>query len=487
MLITVLVMTTFFIIVASGAISMSLLQQKQNSAIITRDQALHVAEAGVNYYRWVLYHDHEEYCNKEACLPSPDYGPYGPYSYTDQSGQNIIGHYQLYITPPALNGSTIVKIRSVGWIDGEPTKTREIEVQCGISSWSSYSTLANDFMRFGSGTEVWGRIHSNAGIHFDGLAHNLISSSQLSYDDPDHAGGVEFGVHTELAPSESFIVPDGNNPPLNLPDRPDVFIAGRSFPVANVSFALLNNYAGDMYAKATSSGIVFDPRAAGTADALSVPFWWNCLATTCSQGFHITMKNDNTFDVRGVSTMSAGCNGKSSNSFNTQTVATNYPIPANGIIFVKNNVWVDGVIDGTRATILAFKEPFVGGNADIYLQNDLSYTNYDQTDAIGLIAQNNVSVALNSEDDLKIDAALVAKTGRIGREYYGSCGSCANSCRSTITVKGSLATNTRYGFAYVDGTGYVTRNLEYDNNLTFAPPPHFPTTGEYTFISWKEK
>ena len=27
----------------------------------------------------------------------------------------------------------------------------------------------------------------------------------------------------------------------------------------------------------------------------------------------------------------------------------------------------------------------------------------------------------------------------------------------------------------------------YDNNLMFAPPPHYPTTDEYTFISWKEK
>ncbi|OQA37736.1 MAG: hypothetical protein BWY51_01013 [Parcubacteria group bacterium ADurb.Bin316] len=85
---------------------------------------------------------------------------------------------------------------------------------------------------------------------------------------------------------------------------------------------------------------------------------------------------------------------------------------------------------------------------------------------------------------MRIDAALIARDGRIGRNHYGL--TCTNYSRNIITVYGSLATKNRYGFAYTDGTGYQTRNLIYDNNLTFAPPPHYPTTGEYTFISWKE-
>jgi len=481
MLVVVILLTALFMATTLGAISLSLLQQKLNRIKIASNQAIHIAEAGVNYYRWVLYHDHEQYCNKETCKPAPNYGPYGPYEYKDASG-NISGYYELYITPPPANGSTIVKIKSVGWEASHPTVKKTIEVHCGIPSWSSYSALANDFMRFGEGTEVWGAIHSNAGIRFDGVAHNLISSAVLNYDDPDHTGANEFGVHTHLSPTDPL--PNGSNPPNNVPDKLSIFMAGRKFPTPVVSFNLLSGYTSDTYAKATTSGLVFDPRAVGTADVSSVVAWRGCISSTCDEGFHITLKNNNTFDIRGVSAVVATCNSEPTYSILTEGSATNYPIPANGIIFAKNNVWVDGHINGSRVTVLAFKEPFTTGIADIYLNKDITYTKYDGTDSIGLIAQRNVTVGRFSEDDLQIDAALIAKTGKVGREYYSK--TCSDWQKTKITINGSIATAIRYGFAYTDDTGYITRNINYDNNLTFSPPPHYPTTGEYTFISWKE-
>jgi len=483
MLVVVFVATGIFIIITMGIIGLGILQQKLNVRKVARAQALHIAEAGVNYYRWVLYHNDKDYCNSEACISGPDYGPYGPYEYEDSAGKNTTGYYELYITPPQENGSTIVNIKSVGWVDAYPNIKRSIEVQCGIPSWSSFSTLANDNMRFGEGTEVWGPIHSNLGIRFDGLAHNLITSLLPDYDDPDHSGGNEFGVHTHISPTDP--APDGNNPHENVPERTDVFMAGRAFPAPVISFDLLNNYANEIYALATTSGIVFDPRNSGTADPYSYSSFWGCINSNCDEGFHINLKTDNTFDISGVTSVRSSCSGSPSNSIYSEGSATNLPIPDNGIIFVKNNVWVDGQVNNSRATIIAFEDPFVGGNSDIYLTNDVLYTNYDGTDAIGLIAQRNISVGQYSEDNLRIDAALIAKSGRIGREYYGW--GCTSYTRDTIIVYGSLATNGRYGFAYTDGTGYQIRNLIYDNNLTFAPPPHFPTTGEYTFISWKEE
>ncbi len=476
-MIVALVATSLFVTIFFGAIGLAILQQKLNIIKVSQTQALHVAESGVNYYRWVLYHDHEEYCNKEACLPGPDYGPYGPYPYTDSGGNNITGYYELYITPPAINGSTIVKIKSVGWISDYPQIKRTIEVQCGIPAWSSYSTLANATIRFGVGTEVWGPIHSNGGIRFDGVAHNIITSSLLEYDDPDHSGANEFGVHTHVAPTDPL--PDGNNPPGNVPIRSDVFIAGRSFPEPVISFDLLNNYISETYAKATSAGMVIDPA--------SVAFG-NCISSWCDEGFHITLKTDNTFDIVGVSSVMPNCTNESY-SINTESLwNANYPIPANGVIFVKHNVWIDGQISNSRINILAFEDPFVGGNSNINLNNDLLYTNYDGQDSIGLIAQNDINVGQYSNDFLRIDAALIAKEGRIGRNYYSS--SCTDYKRNTITIYGSMATRERYGFSWICFfgycSGYETRNLIYDPNLTFSPPPHFPTTGEYTFISWNE-
>lgn len=501
MLVLALAATGIFLAITVGAVGLATMQRKLNVNKVTRAQAIHIAEAGVNYYRWVLYHDHEEYCNKEICAGAPDYGPYGPYAYTDSGGQNIEGYYKLYITPPPEDGSTIVTVRSIGWTADYPNIKREIEVRCGIPSWSTYSTLANDNMRFGQGTEVWGPIHSNFGIRFDGIAHNVVASSLLDYDDPDHTGGEnEFGVHTHddvgLGTYDDDEVSDGSNPP-NPPAQADVFLSGRSFPEPVVSFDLLNNYINETYAKATTSGIVFDPRNAGTADPDSEPSYWGCINNTCDEGFHITLKADNTFDIRSVSLLYGDCSQGQDDyeklSIRNEGAPQNYPIPDNGLIFLKNHVWVDGQINGSRVTVLAFMEPFTADTADIIINNDLIYTNYDGSDAIGIIAQNNIGPGLYSEDDLRIDAALIAKSGRIGRNYYPSSCSSEYHKRDIITIFGSLATNKRYGFNWSCGasqewcSGYNARNLIYDNNLTFNPPPSYPTTGEYTFISWKEK
>lgn len=470
---TAIVAVGMFSVMLIGALSLSLLQMKLNISKIANTQALHVADAGVNYYRWVLYHDNDDYCNKETCKPGPDYGPYGPYEYKDASG-NVSGFYELYITPPATNGSTIVKVKSIGWMEEYPNLKREIEVRLGIPAWSTYSTLSNAFVRFGEGTEVWGPIHSNSGLRFDGKSHNLITAAVLDVDDPDHSGSDEFGVHTHLPPTDPL--PDGHNPPENVPDRDDVFMVGRLFPTSIISFDMLDNYIDKTYAMATSSGYV--------------------LSNSGVQGYHLVItpqagSGNDTIKIYKVNTITPTCDSQETFGISDEALYAAITPPPNGIIFIKDRIWIEGQIDNERLNILAFDSPFAGSVTDIIINKNLLYTNYDGGDAIGLIAQRNINIGLFSLDIIRVDAAMIAKTGRIGRNYYTVSNS--NGCsstyalRNTITVNGSLASKDRYGFAYTDGTGYAFRNLIYDNFLTFAPPPHFPSTGEYTFISWKEK
>ena len=107
-------------------------------------------------------------------------------------------------------------------------------------------------------------------------------------------------------------------------------------------------------------------------------------------------------------------------------------------------------------------------------------------DILGLIAQNNISIGLYSDDNLEIDAALLAQRGRVGRDYY-SWPLLRRLCPSTsITVYGSIVTKQRYGFAWTDGTGYNIRNLYFDNNLIYYPPPYFPAGDKYQIDLWKE-
>jgi len=181
-------------------------------------------------------------------------------------------------------------------------------------------------------------------------------------------------------------------------------------------------------------------------------------------------------------------------SINNQQLIGNYPFPTNGIIFLEDDIFIDGQINGGRLTIVAAflpdNPPF---RKNIIVNNDLLYTAYDDSDVLGLIAQGNVTVGLVSEDDLRIDAALIAQNGRVGRYYYRPPGGGSQRCspnhvRQTLTLWGMLATNQRYGFAYTDNTGYQTRNLNYDGSLLYGPPPSFPlTSDQYVTLTWEEE
>ncbi len=475
MLVLVIIATSLFLVILLGSISIALLQRKLNIKKIARAQAIHVAEAGVNYYRWLLYHEQEEYCNNEACIGGPDYGPYGPYAYTDSAGDGIVGYYELYITPPALNGSTIVKIKSVGWIADHPATKRSIEVLCGIPSWTTYATMTNGadwatagVFSYGSSAEVWGPVHSNYScIRNQGTAHNIFTSSQTNCNN-------KWGVYNDADPNFPT--------PITPPELPN-FLGGRDYgphiPIVSFSASVGSEFMNSVYAKATSSdGLLFDPANAGSAEIGSEAAYWGCdSAGLCDEGFHITFIADNKFRISMLSSISGNyeINGAG------ESATVEYDIPANSIIFVKQSVWVDGQFNngasGTRATVLAFKDPIDGANdANIIINDNMLYSNYDGADALGLIAQQHVSFSEDCSNDVRVDAALLAKTGR---RYAPNFVPNKNSA----TIYGNTASFLKPSMS----SGFNNRYYIYDNNLTFAPPPHYPSTGQYTFISWKEE
>lgn len=449
--------------VGSAALNLKAIRQTVN-----REQALQIAEAGIEYYRWHLAHASGDFQDGTG-------GP-GPYlhDFRDKDG-NVIGQFSLEITPPPV-GLTLVTIKSTGGVSADPTLSRSIVARLAKVSFAKYAVAANDMMRFGEGTEIFGPIHSNQGIRFDGVAHNVISSAVASYNDPDHSGGNEFGVHTHVSPTDPL-------PPAAVPSRPDVFEAGRQFPVPAIDFAGITADLAQMKSDAQASGFY-----RGGSGGL---------------GYHIVLQTDDLFRLYRVTSRvnpPSGCtnllnqDGWSTWSIQNQQLIGTYPLPANGVIFLEDEVYVDGQIDGARITIAAAILPDnPPSRKNITVNNDLRYTNYDGSDSIGLISQNNINIGLVSEDNLQIDAALIAQNGRIGRYYYRPPGGGSQRCspyhiRQTITSYGMIGSSDRYGFAYTDDTGYQTRNLTYDATLLYGPPPSFPLTSEqYVTLSWEEE
>ncbi len=435
---------------------------KAGRITFNREQAFQAAEAGIDYYRWHLAHAPTDYQDGT--------GVAGPYVHLlkDKNGDTI-GQFSLNISAPSI-GSTLVRINSIGSSSVDSAYHRELETEVAKPSIAKYSVAGHNAMRFGAGTEIFGPIHVNGGIRFDGLAHNIITSGTTSYTDSDYDACTtnnSYGVHTCLAPADPVY-------PGALPPRPDVFEAGRLISQPTINFSSFTTDLATLKANAISGGFYRDAAGSGYV------------------GYHIVLKTNDTFDLYKINSWaslgncSSSPSGTSSWSIGTQTLQGNYNFPANGIIFIEDHVVVDGQINGARLTITAadLVNPIV--NKNIIINNDISYTSYDGSDSIGIIGQAGVMVGMASEDNLKIDAALIAQNDRVGRFYY-SGGSCSYKNRSIISLYGMIASYGRYGFAYTDGTGYTTRNITYDANLLYAPPPYFPlTSDQYTILSWQE-
>ncbi|HWQ59666.1 MAG TPA: pilus assembly PilX N-terminal domain-containing protein [Candidatus Fimivivens sp.] len=464
-------------------------QIKRATYEASREQAFQVAEQGIQFYKWYLAHQTDGRTAQQIdafWTSGSAYGVGSDYvANVSDPGGGIMGSYRLTVTPP-IAGSTIVIVKSVGRMIRYPDVTRTIQVRFRRPSWSESAVMSNDFMRFGEDTEVYGKIQSNLGIRFDGLAHNVVSSVVPTTDDPDHSGNSEFGVHTHVNIPPSSGVNDNfrslEAPPSTMQARTDVFVAGRKFPIASTDFnGVLGNLSYMKTQAQSGQGRYFGSvsNSGSTYSSRRIILKTNGTYDTCLVRSYSTATNDigsNGYAKPDGSGSCGSCSGQ---------CLQNFPILQNGVIFVEGNVWLSGQVNGRKVTIVGANLTGMGSSMSVYIPNDLLYTNYDGTDIIGVIGQQDVDIPLTSDTDLRIDGALLAQQGRVGRSNYGS-----SDHKHSITLFGAMATNHRYGFAWTNpftDWGYDIRNLYYDNNLLYYPPPFFPTGTQYLVDLWEER
>lgn len=371
-----------------------------------------------------------------------------------------------------------LRILSTGILTDYPDTYRTLQVELDQPTFSNYAFISNSDLYIREGAEVFGSIHSNGGVRVDGVAHNRVTSAKSTYDDPSHTGDDEHSVHTHYGTTDPL-------PPTELPNRPDVFEAGRETSVPAVDFDVLTITIAELKDVAQEDGLYF--------------------AKSNTEGYHVVLKTDDTFDLYTVkkqvaSSPSQGCQkqpGESDWNWSTWSIETenyvgNYNFPENNVMFFEDHVWVDGQIDGAHLTIVAGRFPdSPPQQKNIIINNDLMYTNDDGTDMIGLIAQKDILVGMVSDTDLEVNAAMLAKEGYVGRNYYppadGGDGCSPYDTRNSLTINGMIASNGPYGFAFTDGTGYQTRTITYDANLSRVTPPYFPDINtDYQVVLWKE-
>lgn len=417
------------------------------------EEALNIAEAGINYYRWHLAHAPDDFQDG-----SSQPGPY-VHEYRDPQG-DVVGAFSLEIDPPQ-SGSSIITVESTGWNNNFPDIKRKVVARLGQPSLARYAFMTNASAWFGSGVTINGLVHSNNGIRMDGVNTSIVTSAKETY-----ICGVETGCSPpEEKPGIWGIGPGGEQGLWQFPSTPIDFDA----------IALNFN---TMKQAAEEDGLYLPPSEARGYHFIFL------------DGGQVTVKKvTGTSSVEGYG-MLEGCRHLYQRIGNEETIGT-YNIADTPIVFVEDEFWVEGIIEG-RITLVAARFPLDLYDMNVWIDNNLVYDSHDGSDALGLIAQNDIYFGLNLPNDFIVEGALLAKKGHIIRHgYLYSCGGSENAVRQSFTFYGSLISNLEgyWNFGTAPSSGFKVHTLNYDTHLRYNPPPYFPTLSgynEYELIDWSE-
>ncbi len=405
---------------------------------VGQEQAFQIAEAGINYYRWHLAHNPTDYTDGTS---TP-----GPYVHTYYNKDGVaIGQFSLTITPPA-TGSTVVTIQSTGSITSEPNASRIIRVRLGFPSVANYAFLTNSDVWIGNNEIINGRFHANGGIRFDGTGNAPITSAMATYTCQAVHGCNNLtkpGIWGQGGPTSFW-----------------------SYPVPAWDFSAVTAKLEQMKTLTQADGIF--------------------LPSSGQQGWHLQFNADGTVSIAKVlSTVAYKAGDTNSNKYFWSSIdirtlgpATIYPMPTSSYIYVDDQVWVDGTVNG-RVTVGTSP-----GNS-IMVDNNLVYTAKDGSDVLGLIADQNILIPHDVPDTMEIDAALLAQNGAAKRYYY------PGDLKDSLTIYGSVITNGLWTWSWVSQGGAIVSGFKntdsiYDTNLTYNPPGGFPVGSTYNIISWEE-
>jgi len=242
---------------------------------------------------------------------------------------------------------------------------------------------------------------------------------------------------------------------------------------------------------AAPNGGIYLPRVSTGTNTSSANYW---------KGYHLTFNADGTVTVKKVTGVTP-LNVTPVNSADASTDYTlvsseasfnTYTIPSNcGLIFVEDNIWVDGVIP-SKVTLVSANVTTAGIATNAMIKGNITYAN--SASGLTLIAQNDVLVTPDSPTTLNLNGVFVAQGGAFGRNYYGAY-SCDGTYepRGTLTIHGTTVSNKRTGTKWINGcgggdAGYQTRIDAFDRTLATDPPPFTPTISSvFQFVDWREE
>ncbi|MDB5189954.1 MAG: hypothetical protein JWN49_280 [Parcubacteria group bacterium] len=457
-----LVFGSIFVTVLAALSSFSITQNHVQTNATGKSRALALAEAGLEYYRWFLAHNPGNLTNGT--------GQPGPYvlTQTDPEG-GTIGTVSLNVSGNMSCGQvTSIDLTATGYPSDGSNTSRTVATRYAQPTVATYSYILNDSVWAGSDRIINGPYHSNGGIRMDGTANAPVTSSLSSWLCTD-----AFGCSTDQTKTGVF----GAGPNSTL----------WSYPSPQVDF---NGIAANFTAlktKAQASGIYLARYSSGSSSNAS--YW---------RGYHLIFNADGTVTVKKVSNTQSltvqpinTADGTTDHTvISSESTFATYTIPSScGLIFVEDNVWVEGVIPA-KVTVVSANVTTTGVAPNIMLPDNITYSG-SSNPGLTAIAENDVLVTGDSPSTMALSGIFIAQNGAFGRNYYG----CPSSYepRNTLTIHGTTVSNKRTGTKWMNGcsggdAGYQLRTDAFDRNLATDPPPFTPTIStDYQFVDWHEQ
>jgi len=474
---------------------------------VQSQQAFNIAEAGLNYYLWHMAHNGTDYKDGQSTPTTPDptlgYGPY-VHTYTDANAGNA-GTFTLWIKPQG-SGSTIASVRSIGQGAGSNI-TRTVQAQIGAASFASYGLVADTEFWFGSNETANGPIFSNVGVHMDGPNADTVSSANASYVPQGQYGG-DGASHPGVWCSTSVVSPN-----CNTRDKSNWLYPKTSVDFNQISSSLCTMKKTAFADYAATSSLATQSTACSqtptTRTNAYIPQYATNGSYSATHGYLIQLNTNGTYDLYKV-TGENDRNTPYTSALSTTAVATGISLPPSGVIFVEDNVWVRSNPTFHGRVSIASGRLANNNSTNIKIAGPLLYTAKDGSDAVGLIAENDVLVMpyappSTGSFNFEVDAAALSQSGSVTwPQYYNGTSTCTRGwtgSTQTFTFYGSVATRQDWTWNYSGGScgdnvrdtssglyysGVEHTNTSYDYNLKYAPPPSYPITGSYDILSWRE-
>lgn len=464
-LVLVLVYAAVFGVLVSGLIGYVVLQNRAVKQDTAMAEALQIAEAGLQYYKWYLAHN-----PGDAQHGTTTPGPYVR-SYADPEG-GVIGEYELAISGQTFCGETdAIQITSTGRTNSDADIARTVTARVARPSVATFSFITNEGVWYGSGGTINGPVHSNQGIRMEAENNSSVTSGVADWECTSSFG---------CSPTQTVdgVYSSGSD------SNPGLF----GFPAAAINFAGLTVDLSSLksYAQAPGGGLYFGPTGSGR-DGYQVVFNSNQTVTvrevTDTYAYWAWNSTDGWHEERNVI--------DSSNFVGTYAISDTCPV-----LFFEDKVWLSGEV-ANKVTLAAADLLTPGVDRSIVLDDNLTYASATSS-GITAIAEQDVQIGLVVPEDMELNGIYIAQNGKFTRNRYIDSGWYRLPwwlrpyiIRDSLTRYGTIVSNQRAGINWISGStlvsGFADGSSSYDRNLATEPPPFTPKTSDvYELFEWQE-